>query len=599
MPILFPENDEDDDVSDSELLGCRGRDNESDWESASSDEESDQDSDKENTAPVQDSPPVSFTWSEGSDFVPQLHAFSREKSGTTEDWPCNDDSTESDFFLAFLDNTVLTHISENTNKYYRYESERRRLSPCSRMLQWVDTTPRELLVFIALIMLMALCKKHVLEHYWRNDALIPTPIFPKYMPRDRFLLLLSFLHFADNETPDADDRIWKVREIFSMLLSRYRKYFYPFQKLVIDESLMLFKGRLVFKQYIPSKRHRFGIKLFILCDCESGIIIDMIVYTGKDLDVPSVSRKDPMGMSGAIVRKMMAPYLGKGHVLYTDNWYTSPALCYFLHRNKTGSCGTVKSNRKFMPKFLGDMIHLENPSSDEESPNSQPVRRKRQKKKKQLYVQREKSGSLLAVKWNDRRPVHLLSTIHRGDILNTGKIHHHTKKPIKKPDVVVDYIQNMRSVDKADSQLSGIECLRKSVKWHQKFFFHLMDITLLNAYNIWMMKKDMCPTKKLKLREFQYAIIYQILEKFGEPTTNKKGHRHAPMPDRVNGDASRHYLVQTDTSNGRRRRVNCHVCLYTSQRPKKKTRVSVMCKECNVGLCLGECFRIYHSFKHF
>ena len=601
MPMLFSENDEDNDESDSEILGLE--DSDSDWESVNSDEERvdcDGDSDKENTAPIQDSSTFSFHWSEGSDFVPHVYKFSGENSGTTENWPCTDDSQESDFFLAFLDNDVMSFIADSTNKFYRYEYQHKNISPCSRILQWVDTTARELKVFIALMMLMSLCKKHVLDHYWRNDALIPTPIFGKYMTRDRFLLLLSFLHFADNETPDVDDKIWKVREIFSMFLSRYRKYFYPFQKLVIDESLMLFKGRLVFKQYIPSKRHRFGIKLFVLCDCESGVVMDMIVYTGSNRDVPSVSRKDPMGTSGALVKKMMAPYLGKGHVLYTDNWYTSPALSQFLHENKTGSCGTVKNNRKLMPKFLGDMTHLENPSSgDEDTANDQPVRRKRQKKRKQLYVQREKSGTLLAVKWNDRRPVHLLSTIHRGEIANTGKIHHRTKKPIKKPDVVVDYINNMRLVDKADSQLSGVECLRKSVKWHHKFFFHLIDITMLNAYNIWLLKKEMCPTKKLKLRAFLYAVIFQLLEKFGEPRSCKRGHRHVPMPDRIKGSSDRHYPVHTEMGNGRRKRVNCHVCLNTSQGRKKKTRVNVICNECKVGLCIGECFRIYHSLKNF
>ena len=98
------------------------------------------------------------------------------------------------------------------------------------------------------------------------------------------------------------------------------------------------KGRLIFKQYIPSKRHRFGINFFVLCDCETGIILDMIVYTGSDIDIPT---NYPLGVSGAIVKKMMDPYMGKGQILYTDNWYTSPALCSFMHTNKTGTCGTV------------------------------------------------------------------------------------------------------------------------------------------------------------------------------------------------------------------------------------------------------------------
>jgi hypothetical protein len=58
--------------------------------------------------------------------------------------------------------------------------------------------------------------------------------------------------------------------IVTHLLEKYKAAMYPFEKVCIDESLMLFKGSLAFKQYIPSKRHRFGIKVFVLCDCETG-----------------------------------------------------------------------------------------------------------------------------------------------------------------------------------------------------------------------------------------------------------------------------------------------------------------------------------------
>ena len=104
---------------------------------------------------------------------------------------------------------------------------------------------------------------------------------------------------------------------------------------MIDESLILFKGKLVFKQYIFSKRHRFGIKLFVFCDCATGIILDVIVYSGMDVDI---SKDDALGLCGAVVKKFMASYLNKGHILYTDNWYTSPSLSMYLAQNNTDSC---------------------------------------------------------------------------------------------------------------------------------------------------------------------------------------------------------------------------------------------------------------------
>ena len=54
----------------------------------------------------------------------------------------------------------------------------------------------------------------------------------------------------------------------------------PGKCLDMDESLVLFNGRLSFKQYISSKTARFGIKLYQLCT-SNGILLDFLVYHGK------------------------------------------------------------------------------------------------------------------------------------------------------------------------------------------------------------------------------------------------------------------------------------------------------------------------------
>ncbi|KAG5880739.1 hypothetical protein JTB14_009149 [Gonioctena quinquepunctata] len=110
---------------------------------------------------------------------------------------------------------------------------------------------------------------------------------------------------------------------------------------------MLFKGRLSFKQYIPSKRHRFVVKFFVLCDYETGYILNSIVYCGAGSDIREEA--DNVGISGNIVRTLMRNYLNAGHTLFTDNWYTSPKLYNLLWSQKTNACGTVKQNRKNMP----------------------------------------------------------------------------------------------------------------------------------------------------------------------------------------------------------------------------------------------------------
>jgi hypothetical protein len=55
----------------------------------------------------------------------------------------------------------------------------------------------------------------------------------------------------------------------------------------------------MFKQFIPSKRHRIGVKVFVLCDCETGYILDFILYTGATTDI--VEDRE-LGISGAVVQ---------------------------------------------------------------------------------------------------------------------------------------------------------------------------------------------------------------------------------------------------------------------------------------------------------
>jgi hypothetical protein len=97
------------------------------------------------------------------------------------------------------------------------------------------------------------------------------PFFGKMMKRDRFYHILketfTSLTTETNLTRDDNfDRLWKMRTIFDMLNDVYAKYYSPTEHLAVDEIIVLFKGRVVFKQYILKKHKCFGIKIYKLCD---------------------------------------------------------------------------------------------------------------------------------------------------------------------------------------------------------------------------------------------------------------------------------------------------------------------------------------------
>lgn len=68
------------------------------------------------------------------------------------------------------------------------------------------------------------------------------------------------------------DRLHKLNPLIFTIIGKFQDTYYPQKQLCIDESIIRFKGRLSFKQYIPSKRHRFGVKLFVLCDSATSYI---------------------------------------------------------------------------------------------------------------------------------------------------------------------------------------------------------------------------------------------------------------------------------------------------------------------------------------
>lgn len=201
-------------------------------------------------------------------------------------------------------------------------------------------TTDELKLFFGLIILTGHVRKSALRHYWSNDPVLSTPIFRQTMPRNRFLQILPYLHFENNEN-NIKYPLKKIKLIIEDL-KKWSNTINVRKNICIDESLLLWKGKLKFKQFIPLKRSRFGIKLFKLVDCKTGFLLDFVVYTGADIEY----QKFGLEISGDIVAHLVKPYFYKGHITFVDNWYSSPQLAEFLHDHDTGMCGIVRKNRK-------------------------------------------------------------------------------------------------------------------------------------------------------------------------------------------------------------------------------------------------------------
>lgn len=469
-------------------------------------------------------------------FYPSIKDF--EGSSKINPNICISGNNPIDYLNYFFDSSLLQMIVDETNRYETQDNGKR----YTHAKSWNPLTEDELEKFLGLSILMGHIRKGNLKDYWSTDPLLHTPIFSQIMSRDRYLQILRNLHFHDNEEI-VNHPLAKIKSVIDYLQSKFSAAITPGKNLCIDESLLLWKGRLRFKQYIPLKRNRFGIKLFMIVDCETGFILGFVIYTGADTDY----QKFDLGITGDIVAHFLQPYFYKGHVMYVDNWYTSPILAEFLHERDTGICGTVKANRKGMPK-LEDKLEPGN-------------------------VQVAHNYIWMAIKWEDKRSVRMLTSVHELEFCATGKKNYRTKEDIIKPTCVQDYNKNMGGIDNIDRQLSITESVRKTMKWYRKLFFHLLDLCLSNAHSLYKMRNK----EPISFPSFRLQVVRSLLKL--DPT-DKCAYSN-DSPTRLLG---RHFPKR-----GTSRR--CHVCTLRND----KSRTMYMCSTCDVPLCVAPCFEEYHT----
>ena len=67
-----------------------------------------------------------------------------------------------------------------------------------------------------------------------------------------------------------------------MVNNTFGEIFKPGKNLCIDEGMMSFKGRISFKQYMPAKLVKHGIKDYALCDSLTGYCLKIHIYSGYE-----------------------------------------------------------------------------------------------------------------------------------------------------------------------------------------------------------------------------------------------------------------------------------------------------------------------------
>ena len=102
----------------------------------------------------------------------------------------------------------------------------------------------------------------------------------------RFEVLMTYLHLNDssNQQPQGSpdyDKLYKIRPLLDLVISAVKSVYIPEKYISIDESIIGFKGRLSFVQYMPKKPTKWGIKAWVLAESATGYAWNLQLYTGE------------------------------------------------------------------------------------------------------------------------------------------------------------------------------------------------------------------------------------------------------------------------------------------------------------------------------
>lgn len=315
----------------------------------------------------------------------------------------------------------------------------------------------ELRAFLGLLLLSGIMK----SNHEDVDSLFATDgtgreIFRATMSKERFLFLLLAIRFDDSATRDqrkeSGDRLAAISDIFNEFIKNSISNYTCSEFATVDEMLVGFRGRCLFRVYLSSKPKKYGIKIMCLCDAKTHYLVNAFVYTGKD-NSPNTNK---LSVPTRSVISLVEPIAGTNRNVTGDNWFTSIELVDELKSMSLTYVGTMRKNkREIPPSFL--------PS------------KKKQVGESHFGFTRDKTIVSYVPKKN--KSVVLISSMHHDKSVNGTN---------GKPEIIDFYNSSKGGVDALDQKCALYEVGRRCRRWPLVIFYALLNISCVNSHVIFL-----------------------------------------------------------------------------------------------------------------
>lgn len=447
----------------------------------------------------------------------------------------------------------------------------------------VNTNKVEMEQFVGIHVITGIVHMPSYRDFWRKETRYP-PV-ADIMSRNRFDKLRTYMHVNDNtkmlqRNSPGYDKLFKIRPMVDILRRNFQSI-EPEEYQSVDELMIPYKGRNTLKQYIKSKPHRWGIKVFAIAG-SSGILYDFSIYVGKDTVTEKV---EGLGVSGSVVMQLL-DYLPQhqNFKICMDNWFSSHQLMVTLKDKGFLAVGTVRSNR------------LPNCSFETE--------KELKKRGRGSYdFKTEVNNNVLAVKWFDNKCVHIVSTyVGVEPIANVQRwsVQANSHVDVPRPACIATYNKYMGGVDLHDMLVELYRTNVKGRRYYLRIIFHLIDSCIVNGWLLYRRHEEQRGNKRwIPLKNFRSQVAEALL-RAGKVSHRKRGRPSDDNDTKTSTLCKRSAIVRPVSDVQYDQLGHWPVHVMDKQRCKLciKSYSRVQCEKCNLALCLTKdrnCFRSFHN----
>ncbi|XP_075398245.1 piggyBac transposable element-derived protein 2 [Tenrec ecaudatus] len=446
-------------------------------------------------------------------------------------------------FELFLDEETINFIVSETNRYAWHKNVN------------LGLTAQELKCILGILILSGYISYPRRRMFWETSPDSHHHLVADAIRRDRFELIFSYLHFADNNELDESDRFAKVRPLIVRMNCNFKKHapleeFYSF-----GESMCEYFGHRGSKQLNTGKRIRLAYKIW--CGTTSrGYLVWFEPSQGTLFTKPNKG----LDLGSSMVIKFVDALQERGclpYHIFFDKAFTSVRLMSILRKKGVKATGTVR-------EYKTERCPLKDP------------RELKKMKRGSFDYKVDEHEEIIVCRWNDSHMVNICSNavgIEPVKLTSRYSGAGKTRTQVHQPSLVRLYQEKVGGVGRMDQNIAKYKVKIRGMKWYSSFIGYVIDAALNNA---WQLHRICYKDAQVDLLAFRRYVACVYLETNAD--TSSQGRRGRRLETESRFDMIGHWIIHQD------KRTRCALC---------HSQTNTRCEKCQKGVH-AKCFRKYH-----